>query len=103
MSTGIDQSSGLRIVDNGPRFSEGDVVANRFEVQGFAGEGSMGIVYRALDRQSGEPVALKVLQLSDRINVERFRQEAALLARLKHPGIVRYVDHGTTPTPSWAQ
>ena len=39
----------------------GDVVADRFEVQGRAGAGGMGVVYRATDRLTGATVALKVL------------------------------------------
>jgi eukaryotic-like serine/threonine-protein kinase len=53
----------------------------------------MGLVYRATDRKTGATVALKMLapETGDK---QRFAREAALLARIDHPGVVRYVDHG---------
>ncbi len=39
----------------------GSLFANRFEIDRAAGAGGMGTVYRAVDRYSGEPVALKLL------------------------------------------
>src|SRR5262249_60702158 len=56
----------------------------------------MGTVYRAWDRQAGGPVAIKVLHAQGREDGERLAREAGLLAELVHPGIVRYVAHGTT-------
>lgn len=38
----------------------GDVVAERFEIESMARSGGMGTVYRARDRETGNPVALKV-------------------------------------------
>jgi tetratricopeptide (TPR) repeat protein len=39
----------------------GDVVAERFELRAVAGEGGMGIVFRAHDRATGADVALKAM------------------------------------------
>ncbi len=75
----------------------GDVVAERFEIERLAGTGGMGAVFRARDRLTGETVALKSLFDPAKRNIERFVQEGRLLADLRHPGIVRYVAHGTTP------
>src|SRR5579871_1187809 len=73
----------------------GELVAGRFEIERVAGVGGMGTVYRASDRaSSGAPVALKIL--AGEQNAERFGREARLLAELRHPGIVRYIDHGRT-------
>jgi len=72
----------------------GSVIANRFELEAVAGTGGMGTVYRALDRSTGTRVALKLL-LRESIHAARFQREAELLAKLDHPGIVRYVAHGT--------
>ena len=74
----------------------GDVLAARFEVISRAGGGGMGSVYRARDRVGGEVVALKVLRLPGEETTGRFEREAAVLAELRHPGIVRYVAHGVT-------
>src|SRR5262245_51132029 len=76
----------------------GDVIADRFEVERLAGEGGMATVYRCRDRQSGETVAVKLLRPEGGENAERLMREARVLSRLGHPGIVRYVDHGTTST-----
>jgi eukaryotic-like serine/threonine-protein kinase len=74
----------------------GDVVADRFEVERLAGAGGMGAVYRAYDRHTGQPVAIKVLRLDRGSKDERFAREARLLAELSHPRIVRYIAHGET-------
>jgi eukaryotic-like serine/threonine-protein kinase len=76
----------------------GDVIADRFEIEASAGAGGMGQVYRARDRRSGEVVALKVLLDAYSLQHGRFSREAQVLAELRHPGIVRYVAHGVTPT-----
>ena len=74
----------------------GDVLAHRFVLERLAGSGGMGHVYRALDRDTGAAVALKVLGVTSGDEADRFRREAAVLATLSHPAIVRYVAHGTT-------
>src|SRR5512147_1033875 len=56
----------------------------------------MATVYRAWDQERRAPVALKVLHAQGRSDAERLEREAGLLAELDHPGIVRYVAHGTT-------
>jgi hypothetical protein len=72
------------------------MIAGRFEIERPAGAGAMGEVYRALDRQAGCTVALKVLHLQASLEAGRFAREAEVLSTLRHPGIVRYVAHGTT-------
>ena len=70
------------------------VVAGRFELLELAAKGGMGAVYRALDRETGETVALKVL-LGDTDNAAlRLTKEGLVLAELIDPGIVRYIAHG---------
>src|SRR5438094_10481237 len=74
----------------------GDVVQSRFAIEREAGSGGMGTVYRARDNATGGPVGLKVLRGTDAVNVARFEREATVLAGLEHPGVVRFVAHGTT-------
>jgi hypothetical protein len=79
----------------------GDVVSGRFELLARAGEGGMGVVYRARDLESGETVALKVM--TDRQSedeVARFAREAQLLAESADAAVVRYIAHGAEPTGS---
>jgi serine/threonine protein kinase len=72
----------------------GDVVNGRFEIERLAGSGGMGAVYRALDRSTGEPVAVKVLLEGRTSGESRFEREAQLLSEMRHPGLARYVAHG---------
>jgi serine/threonine protein kinase len=68
------------------------VVANRFELDYLIGEGGVGRVYKGLDTQTGEPVAIKVLRPEVILDapdlVERFRREGEVLRELNHPNIV---------------
>ncbi|WP_437319394.1 protein kinase domain-containing protein [Sorangium sp. So ce385] len=90
-------TSSLREVDT-TAVQPGDVIAGRFEIDGRAGAGGMGEVFRARDRSSGRDVAVKVL-LERRLDDEvRFTREAAVLSELRHPGIVEYVTSGETPS-----
>ncbi len=69
----------------------GAVVDDRYRVEGPIAEGGMARVYRAIDLQSDQAVALKVLKANlaeDHQAVERFRREAQILERLQHPVIV---------------
>ncbi len=75
---------------------EGTVVAERFEIVSLAGEGGMGMVYRARDRSTGQAAALKILRDTKATHRDRFAREAQLLAKLEHPAIVRYLAHGST-------
>ncbi len=74
-----------------------DVVAERFELLSLAGAGGMGAVYRARDLVAGRDVAVKTLLAKSPEAMARFAREAAALAALEHPAIVRYVAHGATP------
>ena len=66
--------------------------------------GGMGIVYRARQRRLGREVAVKVLRGSEFASAEaqqRFRSEAAAVARLNHPGIVGIHDFGEQDGVLW--
>lgn len=69
-------------------------IDQRFVLEREAASGGMCIVYRALDRQTGKPVALKLLQDTDAESRSRFAREAGIVGTLDHPAIVRYVAHG---------
>ena len=73
----------------------GDAIAERFVIERLASAGGMGSVFRALDQQTGEIVAIKTLHRPAHDH-DRFFREARVLAELRHPGIVRYVAHGVT-------
>jgi len=65
---------------------------NGFQFKQRLGRGSMGIVYKAIDQQTGQQVALKMLRHDLTFNrqaSQRFRQEAEIVKTLTHPNIVR--------------
>jgi adenylate cyclase len=70
------------------------IIDGRFASEGEGKSGGMGTVWKARDLRTGKPVALKLLH--DSADADRFSREAALLAGLNHPSIVRYVAHGVT-------
>jgi hypothetical protein len=53
------------------------------------GCGGSAVVTLAVDRESGERVAIKRLRRSSAAHARRFRREAETIAALDHPGIVR--------------
>ena len=75
-----------------------DLLEEQFEIEYQIRAGGMGQVFRARDRRSGEPVAIKVLSDDRDHHGERFAREIQLLAELVHPGIVRYISHSVTPS-----
>lgn len=66
------------------------------------GEGAWGIVYEAEQARPQRPVALKIIRPERATNDarRRFEREAALLARLQHPGIAQIFEAGTADISS---
>jgi protein kinase-like protein len=71
----------------------GDLLDERFLIEGIAGSGGGGVVHRGTDRRTGAPVAIKTAS-PERIHDRRFEREAETLAALRHPAIVGYLGHG---------
>jgi len=89
---------------------KGQLIAGRFELEAQVAAGGMGSIFRAVDLTSGTPVAVKSWPLTfvpgdasraahtrERA-LRRFEREAAALAAVTHPAVVRYITHGSTPT-----
>jgi len=75
----------------------GAVFAGRYEIKEVLGAGGMGVVYRAVDRELKEPVAIKTLLAgiaSDEAALERFKQEIRLARKITHRNVVRTYDLG---------
>lgn len=73
------------------------LLAGRYEVGEYIGQGGMSTVYRGLDTKLGRPVAIKIMKASlasDGAFRDRFRQEAHAASRMAHPSIVRVFDAG---------
>jgi serine/threonine-protein kinase len=75
----------------------GDVIAERFRIEGVLGEGGMGVVYEATQINLDRVVALKVLLPEYWYREDarmRFQREAMVAAALHHPNAVTIFDFG---------
>jgi serine/threonine protein kinase len=64
----------------------------RYDILGEAGHGSMGNVYKARDRETGETVALKLLKpeiASDQAMMDRFKNELLFARKITHKNVCR--------------
>jgi serine/threonine protein kinase/tetratricopeptide (TPR) repeat protein len=72
--------------------------SDRFVVEARTSGGGMGDIYRAVDRETNQTVAIKLLRVTASPQERaRFTREIAILADLRHPNIVQYIAHGTWP------
>ncbi len=76
----------------------GQRFAVRYEVKEVLGVGGMGMVFKAVDSELGEVIAIKTLKqelLSEDANaLERFKSEIRLARRISHRNVVRTHDLG---------
>lgn len=73
------------------------ILAGRYAIGEFIGQGGMATVYRGTDTKLGRQVAIKVMRANladDEAFRQRFRQEAQSASRLAHPSVVRVLDAG---------
>ena len=81
------------------------MVGKRYQIIAELGAGSMGTVFRAVDRLTGQPIALKQVNIpaeklshgsrgaGDNPNLT-LAQEFRILASLRHPNIISVLDYG---------
>jgi serine/threonine protein kinase/tetratricopeptide (TPR) repeat protein len=84
---------------NVPELQSGDVLGGRYEILSLLGEGGMGAVYKAMDRELDRPVALKLIRPELAANpsmLARFKQELLLSHRVTHKNVIRIYDLGDT-------
>ncbi len=76
-------------------FEPGDVVG-RYTIRGMLGAGGSGTVYEADQKRPQRTVALKVMSagLASERGLQRFLEEAEILAQLEHPGIAHVYEAG---------
>lgn len=82
----------------------GTAVLGRYEVRRVVADGGMGRVYEALDLQTRQNVALKILHhevASDSVAVERFRREFDVSKLLAHEHVVEVFDFQPTDDGSY--
>jgi tetratricopeptide (TPR) repeat protein/predicted Ser/Thr protein kinase len=75
----------------------GDVLGGRYEILQLLGEGGMGAVYKARDRELDRFVALKLIRPELAANpsiLARFKQELLLSREVTHRNVIRIFDLG---------
>lgn len=78
------------------KLQRGELIEDTYQVIHPLGSGTMGEVYlaRKLDGE-GEHVAIKILvEHHNDASLKRFKQEAHIMAQLRHPHIVSILDYG---------
>lgn len=78
----------------------GQVLDGRYRIDSVLGYGGFGMVFRGMQTSIQRPIALKTLhpQLAMAPTFfERFKREAEIASRLKHPNIITIYDFGRTP------
>lgn len=76
---------------------EGPVAIGPYDVAEQLASGSLGGVYRARHRETGQPVSLKIFPSqhhSTKEQAARIKREVRLLSQLNHPNVVRAFDCG---------
>ena len=75
----------------------GKQIGGRYQIKSLLGKGGMSAVYKAIDTRLDRFVAVKLIHphLSDSDQfVQRFKREGAVIAKLRHPNIIRVLDFG---------
>ncbi|CAM4517440.1 serine/threonine protein kinase [Corallococcus exiguus] len=75
----------------------GQVLDGRYKIESVLGQGGMGMVFRATQTSVQRPVAVKTLNPSLAAApqfFERFRREAEIASRLRHPNVITIFDFG---------
>src|SRR5215510_4684069 len=78
-------------------FPPGTLLAGRYEIVRVLGEGGMGAVYQARDRELERIIALKVIRpelAGNAAMLQRFKQELILARHVTHKNVVRIYDLG---------
>jgi serine/threonine protein kinase len=85
----------------------GFTLKDEFRVDRVVAEGGFGLVYQATHVSLDRPVAIKVLKTPEEYNenarrafVERFKQEARTVLKVKHPAVVQVLDFGASTFPN---
>jgi len=89
--------SAAAVLSSGSAPGLGVVFANRYEIIKTLGEGGMGAVYKARDRELEREVALKVIKpelANDPQILQRFKQELILARQVTDRNIIRIFDLG---------
>src|SRR2546425_10864129 len=91
------QSSQSSALYGQPILQPGTALGQRYMIMQLLGEGGMGAVYKAKDRELNRMVALKVIRPDLARNesiIQRFKQELILAHQVTHKNVIRIYDLG---------
>ncbi len=91
----------------------GMLIAERYGLEGVLGEGGMGRVWKAYDRNLGKNVVIKTILTPDEALRHALQSEARILINIRHPNVISVIDFFTVENelcyvmeyvagPSWA-
>ena len=73
------------------------LLKERYRIHAVLAQSGMGTVYQAYDETLSIEVAVKENRYTTEIHSRQFRNEATLLAGLRHPNLPRVIDHFVLP------
>jgi serine/threonine protein kinase len=82
------------------RMPDGSTIG-AYRILDVLGQGGMGVVYRARHQTSSQIVALKTVKVPTPRWHASIRREVQALTRIRHPGVVRILDHGVHEGRPW--
>ena len=84
-----------KVQSNLSMLQPGSILGQRYEILQILGEGGMGAVYKARDREVNRMVALKVIRpdlAGHQAIIDRFKQELLLASQVTHKNVIRIYD-----------
>ena len=92
----VGESETIQMVDT-TALPPGSDFGTRYRIEGLLGQGGMGRVYKAYDKDLDRTVALKVVRqgvMGEVDALKRFKQELVLASKISHKNILRIHDMG---------
>jgi serine/threonine protein kinase/tetratricopeptide (TPR) repeat protein len=92
----VGESETIQMVD-ATALPTGSDFGRRYRIEGLLGQGGMGRVYKAYDKDLDRTVALKVVRqgvMGETDALKRFKQELVLASKISHKNILRIHDMG---------
>jgi len=92
----VGESETIQMVDT-TALPPGSDFGTRYRIEGLLGQGGMGRVYKAYDKDLDRTVALKVVRqgvMGETDALKRFKQELVLASKISHKNILRIHDMG---------
>jgi eukaryotic-like serine/threonine-protein kinase len=92
----VGESETMQVVDS-TALSIGSDFGPRYRIEALLGQGGMGRVYKALDKDLDRYVAIKVVRqgvMAEGDALKRFKQELLLASKISHKNILRIHDMG---------